>query len=608
MIDASVHLRRYPLAGLVEADAGGRPALDTWDSVTAAAERLGLARDLALFARPSATRDNGVSAGQVTWYGTRSGVLIPLRKLPGDQRARLAEELSAGLERLRPLLDDPDAGMTFSTWLNVASPDDDIFLLTERPVVTNWGLLPAAAAVSAEVQEAHFRRGIGRFAPPGMPAPAFAASSGGDGGVRPRTAPPDESPSEPAAATAAPLPSVPGPEVPHLQRIEIVTERAWLPVAIATGIAAAILLLLLIPGILIYPSGLRSRQPIDAGLLAQTRETLEGRVRDLEGALRGTQCGPAPPGAAPQPGGAPSPRTERGTPGGGSAPRQSILPPPPAAVAGPATGGSRPPSLVAHLDQVTALIYSPNRNGEGGSAGTGFFISNRHVVTNRHVIEEGDPAQVFVFSKGMSRRLTGKVIGATPSSDVGGEDFAVVETDPVDGRTGLTLTQRIARGDTVVAAGYPAVVMRNDRAFQNWQESDAGRLPDPAITQGMVTALQTGEHGSPVMVHGALIAEGNSGGPLSDLCGRLVGVNTYGQVDASSALRLNYALRTESLKRFLDEKRIAYANSDDECQPAPLLSAATPAAEARPAPVTAPPSPLPTGPPAAGGRSPEPAR
>ena len=55
-------------------------------------------------------------------------------------------------------------------------------------------------------------------------------------------------------------------------------QRPWIPVAIASAIAAALLLFLWIPGVLIYPNiATARRDPIDPNLVAQTRETLEQR-------------------------------------------------------------------------------------------------------------------------------------------------------------------------------------------------------------------------------------------------------------------------------------------------------------------------------------------
>jgi S1-C subfamily serine protease len=628
MIDANVYLRRTPLNELEEARPRGIQVLDSWDQVTAVAEKLLLSDALTLFARPSVTRSNGANTGEVIWYGIVAGVLTPFGKLPPDQRDVLAAGLSLSLERLRPLMTDPTVGPLFSAWLNLPSLESDVFLVENRPVITNWGLLPANVAKSPEARSRLFHQGLGRFLRPGTPVPPFEAD------VAPSPAGAPEPPvTEPQAAAqpltqnenAAAPPTFSGaPDIVVPRSIEVTNARAWLPVAIATGIAAIILLLLWIPGVLVYPvAGTGQRAPIDPRLLAQTRETLERRARELETSLRQAVCVPGPaglPGArqpAPSAPNAREPEPGRpadGTPSGASPgtplrpdtpsspadnskersdthgpqerlPTPSVLPPSAASLAGPQAAGEQPSNLVAHLDKVTALVIAPSAQGGGASIGTGFFINDRHLVTNRHVIEGADTARVFIVNRAQRRPVAGRVVESSRSSEIGGGDFAIIEVASAQGRPAMTLTPRVARGDTVIAAGYPSLVMSNDTGFQRLLEGDSTNIPDAAITQGMVTALQTSERGFPVMVHGATISQGNSGGPLSDLCGRSVGVNTYGHVDASNALRLNFALRTEGLKRFLDEHRIAYTINNDACVPTQAASAA-PASQ--PAPGTPP--------------------
>jgi S1-C subfamily serine protease len=615
MIDAGVYLRRVPLAGLEEATPNGVPVLDSWDRVVGAANRLGLADALALFARPSVTRSNGVNAGHIVWYGSASGVLRPFGSLPPDEREVVAGEISRNLMQLQPLADDPEVGSPFRAWFNVPAVEEDVFLVADRPIITNWGLLPSSIAHAPESRGTHFRQSLGRFLPQEIFPPPFSAE---DASATAASTGTPATPRGPAAAgLAAATPSAVAENSPSAaprHMIMVSQPRQWLPVAIATAVAAALLLLLLLPGVLIYPhTGIVERRSVEPALLAQTRDTLERRARDLETTLRQAACmappggvqpgslrtlptspsvqesgtgqaapapAPARPGAAPPPepakpqsapGAAPS---EPGGRGAGELPRsaqstvQPLVPPSAASLAGPPMAGAQPSSLVAHLDKVTALVIASRAQGTGASVGSGFFINDRHLITNRHVIEGGD--RIVVISRSNGRAMVGRVAGASRSSEIGGDDFAVIDLAPVPGRAVMTLSARVARGDSVIAAGFPSFVMSGDVGFQRLLEGDFSNIPDPAVTQGLVTALQTSDRGFPVMVHGAMISQGNSGGPLSDLCGRTVGVNTYGYVDAGNALRLNFALRSEGLKRFLDERRIPYTSSDEACEPTPI--------------------------------------
>jgi S1-C subfamily serine protease len=605
LVDAVVHLRRVPLTGLEEARPAGIPVLDSFDQVTEAAARLGLADALSVFARPSVMRDNGVNPGNVVWYGSSPGMITPLGS--GDPQAREAAtaEIARDIGTLQPLLHDPHVGPLFAAWLNVPSVDDDILLVNGQPVITNWGLLPAAVAAVPAARRAHFERGLGRllpaaFAPPPFvmeygPATAAVKSPLPAGGPAPEA--PVQSRIPPDSVSPQPTPRI-TPKVVTIAAVSEPPARPWVPVAIATTIAALLLVILLVPGVLMYPLGQPAARVVDPSVIAQTRQTLERRLEALQTMLRqgtcitdgtanhATNAGPAdsrtPPGQSP----AQPPATQR------------LVPPSPERLATPPSGGGQPTNLVAHLDRVTALIVAPKRDGgEGGSFGTGFFINDRHLVTNRHVVEEGNPSRIFVVSKAFGHAIEGKVTASSQSSEIGSNDFAVVEITGAQG-TPITLTNTITRGDSVVAAGFPGFVMRSDQVFKRLMEGNLSSVPDPVVTQGWVTAMQTSEHDLPVLVHGATISQGNSGGPLTDLCGRVVGVNTYGSVDAENALRLNFALRTEGLRKFLDDRHIAYTADDTACQPVPLPPGATAAAnpgagDARPVAATPPAAPEP---------------
>jgi S1-C subfamily serine protease len=603
LVDALVHLRRVALTGLEEARPAGIPVLDSFDQVTEAAARLGLADALSVFARPSVTRDNGVNPGNVVWYGSSPGMIAPLGSAAPQAREAAAAEIARAIGRLQPLLDEPRAGPLFAAWLNIPSIDDDVLLVNGRPVITNWGLLPAAVAAAPAARRAHFERGLGRFLPAAFAPPPFVTEDG-PAAAAVTSPPPASGPAADAVAQARVTPeSVSlqrGPQVtPQAVAVAAASEppaRPWLPIAIATAISALLLAILLAPGVLMYPLGQPAARAVDPGIVAQTRQTLERRLEALQTMLRqgtcvtdgpannhATNAGPAGPGAGLSPARPPA--------------AQPLVPPSPERLATPPAAGGQPTNLVAHLDRVTALIVAPKRDGEGGSFGTGFFINDRQLVTNRHVVEEGNPSRIFVVSKAFGRAIEGRVTASSRSSEIGSNDFAVVEIAEAQG-TPITLTNTVTRGDSVVAAGFPGFVMRTDQMFKRLMEGNLSSVPDPVVTQGWVTATQTSEHGLPVLVHGATISQGNSGGPLTDLCGRVVGVNTYGSVDAENALRLNFALHAEGLRKFLDDRHITYTKDDTACQPIPLAPGATAAAnpgagDARPGAATPPSAPQP---------------
>jgi S1-C subfamily serine protease len=253
---------------------------------------------------------------------------------------------------------------------------------------------------------------------------------------------------------------------------------------------------------------------------------------------------------------------------------------PPEASASPQQAGD----LVGYLDQATVMVMSVKPGDGQVGLGSGFFVSDSHVVTNRHVVEGGDPNRVIIARAGTAAPLRGRVVATSASSDIGADDFAVVEVAPDRSRRPLSLTSQVARRTDVVAAGYPAFVMATDAAFQRLLEGRGERVPDAVITQGSVMAVQEGTSGGPALVvHSATIAKGNSGGPLVDLCGRLVGVNTFGRHEEETALRLNFSLQSGALARFLAARGIPARSDDSPCRP--QVQAEAPPAAAPDSPV-----------------------
>lgn len=157
--------------------------------------------------------------------------------------------------------------------------------------------------------------------------------------------------------------------------------------------------------------------------------------------------------------------------------------------------------------ETTAEVRRGPMVAESTGAGTGVVFADGYILTNSHVVEDAQEV-VVITSDGVE--VTARVVGADAASDI-----AVLATDT----TGLTPisvadTDTVEVGDTVVAIG-------------NALDLD-GSL---TVTQGIVSALDrsvdldTGELGS-LMQTDAAISSGNSGGPLVNTDGEVVGINT----------------------------------------------------------------------------------
>jgi S1-C subfamily serine protease len=126
------------------------------------------------------------------------------------------------------------------------------------------------------------------------------------------------------------------------------------------------------------------------------------------------------------------------------------------------------------------------------------------------------------------------------------------------------------------------------------------------MTDGRINAIQEAATHLPILPHSALISPGNSGGPLVDACGRIVGVNTFVHAEREQSVHLNYAQKTDTLLDFLKSSNIGSTEVAEPCRPrqegAPSASGQPPedggpaSRPDSPAPVQTPTSPPPASP------------
>ena len=179
---------------------------------------------------------------------------------------------------------------------------------------------------------------------------------------------------------------------------------------------------------------------------------------------------------------------------------------------------------------------------QGEGAGTGIVLDDDgHVLTNAHVVNGA--TQVSVTLAGDNRTRTAEVVGVDTDNDI-----AVLHVDDADGLQAATFSDKgVQVGDEVVAIG-------NALALEG----------GPTVTEGIVSALGrsiTTENGTltGLIQTDAAISSGNSGGPLVDAYGEVVGINTAvaasgGGVEASNigfVISINHAL--EVARQLIDQ-------------------------------------------------------
>ena len=550
-----------------------------------------------LFAEPLISRGNDKAAPSVSWYTDLPGEGLPATRLEAAPRAGLAEQLSRALRALRPLLDDPDDGPLVAAALNVLGPGD-LWSVRGRPVLVNWGMLPEGVGHDPAARARHFEATLGRYLPLDGAPPLSAEERRARAERRPAAVPvPPALAPEPAPAAAPPVPPpppAPGPAPEPARRLPLV---AWLPLLLLLLLTAGALGWLLIPGNRIFPAA--PDGAVEAAAAVELAEgvnrALEERVAHLRAALDGAQCRAdgtllLPDGATIEGLAAPDPANPADGPGAIAPARAApLIPPDPARVIAPGTDQS----LLGLIEARTALVIA--NGAEGAATGTGFFVGPDTLVTNFHVVAGAQPGGVFVTNGALGKVYPAEVAKALGPMETAGADFALLRVPGLaqpafeiyDGSGGLKL-----KG--VIAAGYPGDLLGSDAEFQALLGGDAQAVPELIVTDGIVNAERAVSERTRVVVHSAPISTGNSGGPLVDLCGRIVGVNTF--VQRGPLRNLSFALSTADLRAFLADTGVAPRVVSEPCAPEarrpeapPPAAGAEPGAEPGPGPAPAAP-------------------
>lgn len=206
--------------------------------------------------------------------------------------------------------------------------------------------------------------------------------------------------------------------------------------------------------------------------------------------------------------------------------------PPPATSTVSPSSPEAPPLEEVVARAIPAIVQIETSSGRG----SGFFIQPDTVITNVHVV--GTLASVVI------RRSDGTTSAARVAGTSPAHDLALLRV--VDGHSqqavltlGSALGLRV--GQDVVAIGSALGTLQN------------------TVTRGIVSAIR--QSGSAVLVQtDAAVNPGNSGGPLLDRRGVVVGVTTMGYVDRQG---LNFAVAAEHARALLEGRSTPAGSAKD---------------------------------------------
>jgi serine protease Do len=173
------------------------------------------------------------------------------------------------------------------------------------------------------------------------------------------------------------------------------------------------------------------------------------------------------------------------------------------------------------------------RPRRSSALGSGFVISeDGYIVTNNHVIEGADEILIEFFS---GEELPAKVIGTDPNTDIA---LLKVETDEPLPFVPFGNSDEARVGDWVIAMGNPL-----GQGF--------------SVSAGIVSARNRALSGNydDYIQTDAAINRGNSGGPLFNMDGEVVGVNTAILSPNGGSIGIGFSMASNVVTRVVDQLR-----------------------------------------------------
>lgn len=203
------------------------------------------------------------------------------------------------------------------------------------------------------------------------------------------------------------------------------------------------------------------------------------------------------------------------------------------------------------------------RDGEGVvpvSHGTGFAVAPGRIVTNAHVVQDANrdgELRVAIVPPESGGAVLGRILAIDAR-----RDLALIAFDETLRLPPLALAGGAPQdsGD-VAAVGYP---MNVDRA-QGLSIDDIFTAQPPVKSRGFLSGFRPTRQVDTVL-HTAPIARGNSGGPLLDGCGRVLGVNSFGAEADGADGEFFFAVSSRELVPFLRAYEVTPRVNETPCR------------------------------------------
>ncbi|HWV12088.1 MAG TPA: serine protease [Sphingobium sp.] len=191
--------------------------------------------------------------------------------------------------------------------------------------------------------------------------------------------------------------------------------------------------------------------------------------------------------------------------------------------------------------------------------GSGFAVAPDKVLTNAHVVEltrEEKNLVIGVIPSEGRKSYGGRVIAYSP-----GNDLALIQLE--EGRLPVSTfyAGAVSDGQHVTAIGYPGNVDRAQGLGLKQMIEPLGTVK----TSGNVSSGRSSQSFDTIL-HTAPLAAGNSGGPLVDDCGRVLGVNSFGSISDGNDAEFGFAVSWREVASFLRQAGVSSLHTVVPCR------------------------------------------
>lgn len=206
------------------------------------------------------------------------------------------------------------------------------------------------------------------------------------------------------------------------------------------------------------------------------------------------------------------------------------------------------------------------------STGTGWAITPTRIVTNAHVVRNVEyatgPNGILIVPSNTRNKVKARIVAYDSDKDLAVLEVAGARFTPLKIFGGT-----FRPGSDVIALGYP----------KNVDDLTDASVVDPQEANRSTGNFSnnTKSYGMDGMIHTAGIARGNSGGPLVDQCGRVVGVNTLVTSNDRGDASFGFAISVAEIRAFLKRNGQSATVADSECVPPEVAEARRVAANAK---------------------------